>query len=700
MDDAVSAMLQTLNDGFPAVERMAGSRRARGGGRTAAARSATPTTSTEAHRRRVIDGPGGALPIRIYRPHRLTAPPSCSVTVVDSCSATSTVTTASAARWPRTASAVVVSVGYRLAPEHPAPAAAEDAFAAFGGWSNTPPTSASTRADRRRRRQRRRQPRRGDGRCSAATRRLRCPPPRCCCIRCIDPSFDTESYRTRATGYFNTRAAMQWYWQQYLGGDDLPEPPWLVAPARADSHAGLPPAVIVTAELDPLHSEGVGVCAPLARRRSSGAAPRLSRTVPRIPDDDAVRSRRRGPRTAVDRPRELLDRQPGARYDRGADRYDAIVVGAGFAGLYAVHRLATAGLSVLGARSRRRRRRHLVLEPLPRRALRRRKCRLLILFRRGAAGQLDLERAVRRPTGDPGLPRARRRSLRPAAGTTRSTPKSSVRSSTRAAHLAGAHRRRCSSTTGRFLLCATGCLSAHQPPRHPRVRRLRRRGLLHRRLAARRAGLPRQARRRHRHRILWHSGDSAHRRAGRVAGGVPAFTELQRARCPTGRGATTTSQRIRAEYPERAAKSAYAPAGTPHTSNARPAAETDRAANGSSALSQRWAQGGVLFGKTFPDQLTDLAANDVAREFAEATIRDIVDDPARRRRPDPHRPPDRHQANLHRRRLLRRRSTATTPGWSTCAASRSTPITADAVRTACGRATPATRWCSPPDSTR
>ena len=86
-------------------------------------------------------------------------------------------------------------------------------------------------------------------------------------------------------------------------------------------------------------------------------------------------------------------------------------------------------------------------------------------------------------------------------------------------------------------------------------------------------------------------------------------------------------QRIRAEYAERRRRSAYSPAGTPHTSPAKPAADTspeDREA----ALRQRWAEGGVLFSKTFPDQLTDLAANDVAREFAEARIRELVADPA------------------------------------------------------------------------
>ncbi|GAH46527.1 unnamed protein product, partial [marine sediment metagenome] len=73
-------------------------------------------------------------------------------------------------------------------------------------------------------------------------------------------------------------------------------------------------------------------------------------------------------------------------------------------------------------------------------------------------------------------------------------------------------------------------------------------------------------------------------------------------------------------------KAAYAPAGTPHTSNAKPAAETDPRER-IEALWERWTQGGVLFSKTFPDQLTDLATNDVARRFAESRIRDIVNDP-------------------------------------------------------------------------
>ena len=77
---------------------------------------------------------------------------------------------------------------------------------------------------------------------------------------------------------------------------------------------------------------------------------------------------------------------------------DAVVVGAGFAGLYMLHRLRELGLSARGLRGRRRRRRHLVLEPLPRRPLRRREHGVLLLLLRRAAAGVGVERALRRPS--------------------------------------------------------------------------------------------------------------------------------------------------------------------------------------------------------------------------------------------------------------------------------------------------------------
>jgi cation diffusion facilitator CzcD-associated flavoprotein CzcO len=86
-------------------------------------------------------------------------------------------------------------------------------------------------------------------------------------------------------------------------------------------------------------------------------------------------------------------------------------------------------------------------------------------------------------------------------------------------------------------------------------------------------------------------------------------------------------RRIRDEYPERRRKSAYAPAGTPHGSYHKNALDTDDDER-DEALWARWRDGGVLFAKTFPDQTSVLTANDVARRFAEDRIREIVTDPA------------------------------------------------------------------------
>jgi cation diffusion facilitator CzcD-associated flavoprotein CzcO len=85
-------------------------------------------------------------------------------------------------------------------------------------------------------------------------------------------------------------------------------------------------------------------------------------------------------------------------------------------------------------------------------------------------------------------------------------------------------------------------------------------------------------------------------------------------------------RQIQEEYSERRRIAAYAAAGTPHSTYHKKAVDTEPEER-AEALWQRWREGGVLFAKTFPDQTTDLAANDIAREFAEERIREIVTDP-------------------------------------------------------------------------
>ena len=84
--------------------------------------------------------------------------------------------------------------------------------------------------------------------------------------------------------------------------------------------------------------------------------------------------------------------------------------------------------------------------------------------------------------------------------------------------------------------------------------------------------------------------------------------------------------RIRAEYPERRRKSRLSGGGSPHVPYPKRAAECTPEER-EAALEEGWRAGGVLFGKTFPDQYTDLESNDHARRFAERRIRELVEDP-------------------------------------------------------------------------
>jgi acetyl esterase/lipase len=72
-----------------------------------------------------------------------------------------------------------------------------------------------------------------------------------------DATFDTESYRQFATGYYLRRDAMQWSWDQYITDPAQRAEP-TASPLRAslEQLAGLPPALVITAEADVVRDEG------------------------------------------------------------------------------------------------------------------------------------------------------------------------------------------------------------------------------------------------------------------------------------------------------------------------------------------------------------------------------------------------------------------------------------------------------------
>jgi acetyl esterase len=70
-----------------------------------------------------------------------------------------------------------------------------------------------------------------------------------------DYSFDTPSYRDNAEGFFLLKVHMEWYWQQYIASDEEGANPY-ASPLRVKDASGLPPGMVITAELDPLRDEG------------------------------------------------------------------------------------------------------------------------------------------------------------------------------------------------------------------------------------------------------------------------------------------------------------------------------------------------------------------------------------------------------------------------------------------------------------
>ncbi|MDG4766047.1 alpha/beta hydrolase [Solwaraspora sp. WMMD406] len=84
------------------------------------------------------------------------------------------------------------------------------------------------------------------------------------CYPVTDAAMDTASYREFGTGFYLTREAMAWYWDQYLPDPAQRGDP-LVSPLRASMNelSELPPALIVTGEADVLRDEGEAYAAKL-----------------------------------------------------------------------------------------------------------------------------------------------------------------------------------------------------------------------------------------------------------------------------------------------------------------------------------------------------------------------------------------------------------------------------------------------------
>ncbi len=202
-----------------------------------------------------LPGPAGHLPARVYRP---TGEPPFPVLMyfygggwtlgnLDTadgicrqlCAATSS---------------LVVSVGYRVAPENRFPAAPHDCYAAtrwvaaHGHGLGADPSRLAVAGDS------------AGGNLAAAVTLLardHGTPPLACQLLVYpntDYRADTASMRANTDRCFFNRESVAWYWNNYLASPEDGDNP-LASPLRATDLRGLPPALVITAEYDPLRDE-------------------------------------------------------------------------------------------------------------------------------------------------------------------------------------------------------------------------------------------------------------------------------------------------------------------------------------------------------------------------------------------------------------------------------------------------------------
>jgi acetyl esterase len=205
-----------------------------------------------------VPGPRGPIPVRVYMPEGTTEPPPLFVYYHgggwvngsrESYDAVCRVLT-------RESRCAVASVDYRRAPEHPAPQPFEDCFAAttwlaaHGAELGADPSRLAVGGDSA-----------GGGLAANVAIKARDDGgPRIAFQMLVYPAVDHDvtsaSYLAYKEGHFLTGERMAFYDRCHVPQRELLDVPYVLA-SRAATLRGLPPALIILAECDPLHDQGV-----------------------------------------------------------------------------------------------------------------------------------------------------------------------------------------------------------------------------------------------------------------------------------------------------------------------------------------------------------------------------------------------------------------------------------------------------------
>ena len=211
---------------------------------------------------RRIPGPAGDIPVRIYTPVG-DGPFPVYVNLHGGGWVIGDLETADAVCRDicRTTPCVVVSVDYRLAPEHPFPAAVDDSFAAtewvaghmaeIGGNGRLAIGGESA----------------GSNLATVVCQQARDQEGPAIHFQLLlypvtDCDLERGSYQANGSGYLLETTTMRWFWEHYCPNPADRQKP-AASPLRAHRLSGLPPALVVTAEFDPLRDEGEAYAAAI-----------------------------------------------------------------------------------------------------------------------------------------------------------------------------------------------------------------------------------------------------------------------------------------------------------------------------------------------------------------------------------------------------------------------------------------------------